>query len=78
MPKLLIPVIGIIMASAAVLLVPRAEATAVSGLRLVPGATSAVEKVAQTCVRRRACLPGKGCVTRTVCKRAPGKTAPGM
>lgn len=77
MPKLLIPLMGVAMASAAVLLVPRAEATGLAGLRAMPGATSAVEQAAQTCVRRRVCRPGAGCAWRTVCKRTPSKAAPG-
>jgi hypothetical protein len=63
------------MISAAVLFVPRSEAT-VATMQLVPGATSAVEQVARTCIRQRKCLPGKGCAWRTVCKRTPTKAHP--
>ena len=76
MPKLLIPLVGMAMASAAVLLVPRAEATGLAGIQAVPGATSAVEQAAQTCVRRRVCRPGAACAWRTVCKRTPSKMGP--
>ena len=85
MPKVLIPLIGLVMASAAVLPVPRAEANVSPTAPGLPGAMSAVEpaQAATACERRRICRPGAGCAWRTVCKRLPSKApqrmmGPGM
>jgi hypothetical protein len=78
MPKTLIPLIALIMASAAVLLVSRAEANVSAPASSILGATSAVEQAqARTCVRRRVCGP-RGCAWRTVCRRAPVRSGPRM
>jgi hypothetical protein len=72
MPKLLLPLVGLALVSAAVLLTPRAEATvsaAPSSIQAVLGTTSAVEHAASACERRRVCRPGAGCAWRKVCKR---------
>ena len=67
MHTVLIPLIGLVMVSAAAL--PRAQANVPASS--VAGATSAVEQVqARTCVRQRICGP-RGCAWRTVCRRAP-------
>jgi hypothetical protein len=76
MPKALIPLIGLAMTTAAVLLVPRAEAHVSMPAPIFPGATSAVEEAA-VCARRRVCGP-RGCAWRTVCRRAPVRMAPRM
>ena len=71
MPKLLLPLVGLALVSAAVL-TPRAEATvsaAPSSIQAVLGTTSAVEHAASACERRRVCRPGAGCAWRKVCKR---------
>ena len=75
MPKVLIPLIGLVMMSVAAL--PRAEAN-VSAAPGAPGTTSAVEEVqAPTCVRQRVCGP-RGCAWRTVCRHAPVRSGPRM
>jgi hypothetical protein len=79
MRKLLLPLVGMALASGAALLAPRAEATlsvAPSDFRAAVGETSAVEQIAARCLRRRICQPGQGCHYRTVCKRLPPKTGP--
>jgi hypothetical protein len=78
MPKLLIPLIGLVMASAAVLPLPRAEANVSPPAPGLSGAMSALEpaRAATACERRRVCRPGAGCAWRTVCKRLPGKAPP--
>jgi hypothetical protein len=81
MPKLLLPLVGMALASGAVLLAARAEATlsaAPSGVRAAVGEMTAVEEVAARCVRRRICSPGRGCHFRTVCRRLPPRARPGM
>lgn len=77
MPKVLIPLMGLAMASAAALLVPRAEANVPVPASGLPGVTSAVEPAQANCVRRRICGP-RGCAWRTVCRRAPARSSPGM
>jgi hypothetical protein len=78
MPKLLIPLIGLAMASVAALLVPRAEAYVSAPASSLPGATSAVEQAQAACVRRRVCGPHGRCAMKTVCRRAPARSAPRM
>jgi hypothetical protein len=75
MPKVLIPLIGLAMASAAALLVPHAEARLSGPASSFPGATSAVEPAQAVCARRRVCGP-RGCAWRTVCRRAPARGGP--
>lgn len=70
MPKLLLPLAGVVlMAAAAFVVTQRAEANTVSAaassIRTTIGNTSAVEQVA--CFRRRICGP-RGCVWRTWCR----------
>jgi hypothetical protein len=76
MPKVLIPLIGLGMASAAALLTPHAEANISAPVSGIPGATSAVEQVEAVCVRRRVCGPHGRCAVKTVCRRTPAKSAP--
>jgi hypothetical protein len=76
MHKVLIPLIGLVMTSAAAM--PRAEANVSAPAPSVAGPTSAVEEVqARTCVRQRVCGP-RGCAWRTVCRRAPVRSGPRM
>jgi hypothetical protein len=72
MPRGLIPLIGLAMASAAALLVPRAEAGISAPASGIPGAASAVEQAQAVCARRRVCGP-RGCAWRTVCRRPPAR-----
>src|SRR5262245_4309851 len=76
MPRVLIPLIGLAMASAAALLVPRAEAGISAPASSVPSATSAVEQVRSVCVRRRVCGPHGRCAWKTVCRRVPASGGP--
>lgn len=76
MPKVLIPLLGLAMTSAAALLVPHAEANVPAPVSGMPGATSAVEEVQAACVRRRVCGPHGRCAWRTVCRRAPLRSGP--
>jgi predicted RNA-binding Zn ribbon-like protein len=76
MPKVLFPLVGLVIALAAAL--PRAEANVAAPAPSAPGATSAVEEVqARTCMRQRVCGP-RGCAWRTVCRRAPMRGGPRM
>jgi len=85
MPKLLLPVAGLALVSAAALVVPlmsRADAAASVALPSITiGNASAVEQVALKCVTRRVCRqgdidvrgginPDARCVRRKVCKRS--------
>jgi len=74
MPKLLLPLVAMALLSGAALLAPRAEAT----LSRAPwvGEASAVEQVAARCVSKKICSPGRGCHSKTVCKRLPSKVNP--
>jgi hypothetical protein len=76
MPKMLIPLIGLAMASAAALLVPHADASVSAPASSVPGATSAVEQAQAVCARRRVCGPHGRCAWKTVCRRAPARGSP--
>jgi hypothetical protein len=84
MPKLLLPVVGLALVSAAGLVVPlmpRADATTSVGLpSITVGNASAVEQAGMKCVTRRVCRQGdvdvrggidpySRCVKRKVCKR---------
>jgi hypothetical protein len=84
MPKLLLPVVGLALVSAAALVVPlmpRADATASVALPSITiGNASAVEQAGLKCVTRRVCRqgdidvrgginPGARCAKRKVCKR---------
>jgi hypothetical protein len=76
MPKVLIPLIGLVVILAAAL--PRAEANVSAPAPSAPGATSAVEEAqASACMRQRVCGP-RGCAWRTVCRRAPLRNGPRM
>jgi hypothetical protein len=85
MPKLLLPVVGLALVSAAALVVPlmpRAEATASVALpSMTVGNASAVEQAGMKCVTRRVCRqsdvdvrggidPRFRCAWRKVCKRS--------
>jgi hypothetical protein len=85
MPKLLLPVVGLALVSAAALVVPlmpRADATASVALPSITiGIASAVEQVAMKCETRRVCRqgdidvrggidPNARCALRKVCKRS--------
>jgi hypothetical protein len=70
MPKLLLPLAGmVLMATAALVATQPAEANSAlattSSIRATIGNTTAVEQVA--CFRRRVCGP-RGCVWRTWCR----------
>jgi hypothetical protein len=69
MTKLLLPLAALLLVSAAVLVVPRADAATRQSIRAVIGHTSAVEQIAVKCAHRRVCRPGQGCAWRKVCKR---------
>jgi hypothetical protein len=73
MPKLLLPVVGLALVSAAALVVPlmpRADAAAsLAPPSIAVGSASAVEQVGMKCATRRVCRPGEGCAWRKVCKR---------
>jgi hypothetical protein len=84
MPKLLLPVVGLALVSAAAFvapLMPRADATTSVALSsITAGNASAVEQAAMKCVTRRVCRqgdvdvrgginPDSRCVKRKVCKR---------
>jgi hypothetical protein len=78
MPKVLVPLIGLAMISAAALLTSPVEANVSALASGIPGATSAVEhvKTKTVCVQRRVCGPHGRCAMKTVCRRAPAKSAP--
>ena len=72
MVKLLLPLAGLALVSAAALVMPRAQATvpvAPASMRATVGSTSAAEQTALKCAHRRVCRPGQGCAWRKVCKR---------
>jgi hypothetical protein len=77
MPKVVAPLAGLVMIAAAALLVPGAQANVSAQTSALPGATSAIEPAAATCVRQRVCGP-RGCAWRTVCRRAPVRSGPRM
>ena len=71
MPKLLLSLVGTALVLAAVVAMPRAEATvsvAPANVGATVGNTRAVEQVGLKCAHRRVCRPGQGCAWRKVCK----------
>jgi hypothetical protein len=77
MPKVVVPLAGLVMIAAAALLVRGAEANVSASTSALPDAGSAVETAAAACVRQRVCGP-RGCAWRTVCRRAPVRGRPRM
>jgi hypothetical protein len=72
MVKLLLPLAGLTLMSAAALVMPSAQATvslAPASIRATVDDTSAVEQTAAKCTHRRVCRQGQGCAWRKVCKR---------
>jgi hypothetical protein len=74
MPKLLLPVVGLALVSAAALVVPlmpSADATAslAPPSSIAAGNATAFEQVGMKCATRRVCRQGEGCAWRKVCKR---------
>lgn len=72
MRKLLLPLVGAALVSAAALAMTNAAATATSApatARSSIGSMAAADRVALKCAHRRVCRPGQGCAWRKVCKR---------
>jgi hypothetical protein len=69
MTKLLLPLAALVLVSAAVLVVSRADAVARASIKAGVGNTSDVAQIALKCAHRRVCRPGQGCAWRKVCKR---------
>jgi hypothetical protein len=72
MPKILLPIVGLAMVTAATLAASRTDASVsitAESLRAALGGTSIAEPAAVKCANRRVCRPGQGCAWRKVCKR---------